>query len=195
MCEARRSQLSRVMRRGHKLASKMEGDYKVRLSLALRLAWEEEKGGNEMSGLKLQKTKIEKETIEKATGKSFEELKIERFKSIEGELRVAGCWSYRSRMTEEELAKILKSQEEQKEQEMDMEEKAEKEVLKNIERLAQEVDGETLEALRKLWSVAKGHGGFYASEAEVKTNIGVINYEDSVVKGLERRGIKPVEYL
>jgi len=43
MSNERRIQLSRIMRRGHKLAKKMQGDYRVRLSLALQLAWKEEK--------------------------------------------------------------------------------------------------------------------------------------------------------
>lgn len=56
MSNERRSQLSRIMRRGHELASKMVGDYKARLSLALQLAWKEEKGEDKMELPKLEGT-------------------------------------------------------------------------------------------------------------------------------------------
>ena len=51
---------SNLMKRAHQIAKVLEGDYRVRMSLALRQAWEEEKGlGNEIAeiiakfGLKL----------------------------------------------------------------------------------------------------------------------------------------------
>lgn len=41
-----------LMKRAHQIAKTLEGDYRARMSIALRQAWEEEKGlGNEVTGL------------------------------------------------------------------------------------------------------------------------------------------------
>lgn len=41
--------LRKIMRKAHEIARKMEGDYQARLSLALKLAWKEERGNKGMS--------------------------------------------------------------------------------------------------------------------------------------------------
>jgi|GEM_PF-6716611 len=41
--------LSRLMRKAHKLAKTFEGNYRARMSLALKLAWKEEKEEKEMN--------------------------------------------------------------------------------------------------------------------------------------------------
>lgn len=43
-----RASLRAIMKRGHELARKMEGDYQARLALGLRLAWAEYKEENEV---------------------------------------------------------------------------------------------------------------------------------------------------
>ena len=40
--------MKNIMKRAHEMAKKMEGDYRARMALALRQAWKEAKGGNEM---------------------------------------------------------------------------------------------------------------------------------------------------
>ena len=40
--------MRKIMKRAHQIAKGLEGDYRARMSLALRKAWQENKGGNEM---------------------------------------------------------------------------------------------------------------------------------------------------
>jgi len=46
-----RATLSRIMRRGHEVARKLEGNYQARLSYGLKVAWAEYKGGKETAKL------------------------------------------------------------------------------------------------------------------------------------------------
>src|SRR5690554_1955476 len=52
------SMLKRIMKKAHRIAKKMEGDYQARLSLALKLAWKEERGNGEMIKWKGEEVKV-----------------------------------------------------------------------------------------------------------------------------------------
>lgn len=145
--------------------------------------------------IEFKETKANINDIQRITGKTFEELKENNFKDIEGELRMANAWSYRNSHTKEELAEILVNQENQEEKVKTIDEKIEKEVLENIELLANEIeDKDILQGLRELWKLAKGYGAG-ACEVKITTEKGKIDYENSVIKGLKKRGIEPKSYL
>lgn len=71
--------LRRIMLRSHELARMMEGDYQARLALALRIAWKEERGKEEVKvnfkGTEKQ-IKFANDIWEKTIGRTFEELEL-----------------------------------------------------------------------------------------------------------------------
>ncbi len=72
-----RATLSRIMRRGHEIARKLEGNYQARLSYGLKVAWAEYKEGNEVKvnfkGTEKQ-VKFANDIFEKTIGKVLNDL-------------------------------------------------------------------------------------------------------------------------
>lgn len=161
-----------MMKRAHQLAKGMVGDYRARMSLALRLAWKELKE-LQASKKELRRLIISGDvSLKDLTGYSYEELKNRGFKDVEKYLKKSGyyygktSWHYRFKMTEEQMTAFVAGAVEHELHEAEYEEKAGanqeslvNQYLKAIEWLASQVSDERgKEVLRRAWKKIKTYG-------------------------------------
>ncbi len=69
--------LSRIMKRGHEIARKLEGDYWARLSYGLKVAWAEYKGGNKVEKTDL-RTRVFIQLGQQGEGRKTYNISIEK---------------------------------------------------------------------------------------------------------------------